>query len=141
MRRFSEVIEDLGLKDIPFQGGPFTWRGGRNSSSMFILDRFLFSDDWEGYFSNTVQTTLPRPVFDHFPILLDAGGISRGPAPFWFEIMWLKVVGFKELLKNWWQSLSFNGTCSFILASTLKALKALLKSWNKDVFGRVEVNK
>ena len=24
MRRFSEVIEDLGLRDIPVQGGPFT---------------------------------------------------------------------------------------------------------------------
>ena len=58
--------------------------------------------------------------------------------------MWLKVEGFKELLKFWWQSLSFNGTFSFVLASKLKALKALkafLKAWNRDVFGRVEVNK
>ena len=83
---------------------------------------------------------MPRPVFDHFLILLDAGGIKRGPAPFQFEIMWLKVKGFKELVKNWWHSLNFNGTCSFILASKLKALKALLKSWNMDVFRRVEVN-
>ena len=55
--------------------------------------------------------------------------------------MWLKVEGFKELLKLWWQSLSFNGTYSVFLASKMKALKAFLKAWNKDVFGRVEVNK
>ena len=30
---------------------------------------------------------------------------------------------------------------SFILAEKLKALKAILKSWNKDVFGKVGVNK
>ena len=84
---------------------------------------------------------MPRPVSDNFSMLLDAGGINRGLASFRFEIMWLKVVGFKELLKNWWHSLSFNGTCSFILASKLKALKALLKSWNRNIFGRVEVNK
>ena len=108
---------------------------------MSRLDRFLFSDDWEGYFSNVVQTTLLRPVSDHSPILLDAGGISRGLAPFWFETMWLKVERFKEMVKNWWHRLSFNDTCSFILASKLKALKALLKPWNRDVFRRVEANK
>ena len=112
---------------------------------MSRLDRFSFSlrpgGRNNGYFSNVVQTTLPRPVSDHFSILLDAGGISRGPAAFRFEIMRLKVVGFKELVKNWWHSLSFNDTYSFILASKLKALKALLKSWNRDVFGRVEANK
>ena len=115
MRRFSKVIEDLGLRDILLQGDPFTWRGGRNNGSMSRLDCFLFSDNWEGYFSNAVQTTLPRPVSYHFPILLDMEGISRGPAPFRFEIMWLRVVGFKELLKNWWLSQSFNGTCSLFL--------------------------
>ncbi|RVW50375.1 hypothetical protein CK203_086395 [Vitis vinifera] len=28
MRRFSEVLEDLELRDYPLRGGPFTWRGG-----------------------------------------------------------------------------------------------------------------
>ena len=54
MRSFSEVIEDLGFRDIPLQGGPFTWRGGRNNGSMSRLDQFLFFDDWEAYFSNVV---------------------------------------------------------------------------------------
>ena len=30
MRRFSDVIEDLQLKDSPLIGGPFTWSGGVN---------------------------------------------------------------------------------------------------------------
>ena len=141
MRRFFEVIEDLGLRDIPLTRGPFTWRGGRNNGSMSRLGHFLFSDDWEGYFSNMVQSTLVRLVSDYFLILLDVGGIRRGPSPFRFEIMWLRVEGFKDLLKNWWQSLNFSDTFSLILASKLKALKAFLKSWNRDVFGRVEVNK
>ena len=55
--------------------------------------------------------------------------------------MWLKEEGFKDLLKRWWQRLSFNGSFSFILAEKFKALKAILKSWNKDVFGQVGVNK
>ena len=31
MRRFSEVVEDLELRDFPLMGGPFTWRGGLNN--------------------------------------------------------------------------------------------------------------
>ena len=47
-----------------------------------------------------VQSILPRPVSNHFPILLDGGKVRRGFAPFHFENMWLKKEGFKELLKN-----------------------------------------
>ena len=31
MRRFSEVVEDLELRDFPLMGGLFTWRGGLNN--------------------------------------------------------------------------------------------------------------
>ena len=47
MRRFSEVIDDLDLTDLPLQVGPFTWSGGLNSQTMSRLDRFLVSEDWE----------------------------------------------------------------------------------------------
>ena len=62
MRRFSDVIADLELRDIPLQGGPFTWRGGRNNCSMSKLDHFPISDDRESYFSSVVQSTLPMPI-------------------------------------------------------------------------------
>ena len=51
MRRFSEVIDELALRDLPFQGGPFTWSGGLNGLSRSRLDRFLISEDWENHFS------------------------------------------------------------------------------------------
>ena len=44
-----------------------------NSQSMSRLDRFLVSKDWECHFNGVVQSILPRPIFDHFPILLDEG--------------------------------------------------------------------
>ena len=45
MRRFSQVIE-LELKDLPLQGGPYTWKGGLNSQRMARLDKFLVEDAW-----------------------------------------------------------------------------------------------
>ena len=44
MRRFSEVIGELGLRDFPLARGPFTWIGGLNSQAASRLDRFLISD-------------------------------------------------------------------------------------------------
>ena len=53
----------------------------------------------------------------------------------------VKEEGFKELLKSWWQGFIVRGSCSFVLAEKLKALKTNLKIWNKEVFGKIGVNK
>ena len=78
---------------------------------------------------------------DNFLVLLDGGGLRRGPSPFIFENMWLKVEGFKDLLKLWWERDNFSGSSSFILVAKLKAFKSKLKEWNKDVLAKVEVRK
>ncbi|RVX16394.1 LINE-1 reverse transcriptase-like [Vitis vinifera] len=82
-----------------------------------------------------------RGHIDHFPIMLKGGGLRRGPSPFRFENMWLKVDGFKDLLREWWQGTVVRGKASFRLASKLKVLKQKIKEWNREVFGRLEVNK
>ena len=77
---------------------------------------------------------MARPVSDHSPILLDGGGMRRGPTPFRFENMWLKEEGFKEVLRKWWEGIEVSGSASFILTEKLKALKPILRSLNKEVF-------
>ena len=99
MRRFSEVICDLELVDLPMSGGNFTWRGGMSNQTMARLDRFLVSLDWMDHLGNVTQRKLPRPTSDHAPIPLECGGARRGPTPFRFENMWLKANGFQ--LKAW----------------------------------------
>ena len=105
MRRFADILNDLGLRDLPLQGGPFTWRGCLNGRSMSHLDIFVVSADWESHFCKVIQSCLPRPVSDHCPILLDSDEVRMGPSPFRFELMWLKNEGFKETLKGWLQNL------------------------------------
>ncbi|KAJ9671525.1 hypothetical protein PVL29_025297 [Vitis rotundifolia] len=141
MRRFAQVANDLDLLDLPLQGGLFSWSGGRNNQSWARLDRFLVSQSWLDLFKGVVQCRLPRPTSDHFPILLKGGGLSRGPSSFRFENMWLKTEGFKELLRDWWQGAGGRGRANFRLASKLKAMKEKIKAWNREVFGRLEVNK
>ena len=55
--------------------------------------------------------------------------------PFRFENMWIKEEDFKDLIRDWWQSLSFNGTRSVILSEKIKALKFKIKTWNRELFG------
>ena len=50
MRRFTEVIEELELRDLPLQGGMFTWSGGFNNLLKSRIDRFLIFEDWEAHF-------------------------------------------------------------------------------------------
>ena len=141
MRRFAQVMDDLELIDLPLQGGSFTWSGGLHNQAWARLDRFMVSPSWLDQFSNVIQKRLPRPISDHFPILIEGGGIRRGPSPFRFENMWLKVEGFKDLMRSWWQGMSVSGRASYKLATKLKVIKQNLKFWNREVFGNLESNK
>ncbi|KAJ9697005.1 hypothetical protein PVL29_008976 [Vitis rotundifolia] len=122
MRRFAPILDELGLVDFPLQGGSFTWSGGLNNQSWARLDRFLATPTWLDQYSR-------------------GGGIRRGPSTFRFENMWLKVEGFKDLIQGWWQGMVVRGSASYRLAAKLKELKQNLKTWNREVFGRLECNK
>ncbi|RVW95287.1 Transposon TX1 uncharacterized 149 kDa protein [Vitis vinifera] len=138
MRRFLEIIEDLELKDVPLVGGPFTWNGGVNNQTFSRLDRFLINEGWDNHFGDVRQCVLPRPVSDHFPILLDVGGGRRGPSPFRFENMWLKVEGVKELMKSWWEGVRFNGSAR--LSSKKNAALEQVQFWDaKEKISRLNL--
>ena len=134
-------MNDLGLVDLPLQGGDFTWNGGLNNQTWARLDRFLVSPSWIDQFNGINQCRLARPVSDHFPIMLAGGGIRRGPTSFRFENMWLKAEGFKELVRSWWQGIDVRGSASYKLATKMKEIKQKLKVWNREVFGKLECNK
>ena len=104
MREFSGFIEEFELVDPPLGGGAFTWSGGEGGSLKARLDRFLFSGDWEERVLKAMRFLLPRLVSDHWPILLNCGGMRTSKNPFRFENMWLRVEGFMDKFKEWWQS-------------------------------------
>ncbi|RVW74710.1 hypothetical protein CK203_047882 [Vitis vinifera] len=82
MREFSGFIEEFELVDPPLGGGAFTWSGGEEGSLKARLDRFLFLGDWEERVSRAMRFLLLRPVSDHWPILLDYGGMRTSKSPF-----------------------------------------------------------
>ena len=108
---------------------------------MVRLDGFLVTDDWDSSLGGARPSLLPRPTSDHFPVLLEGGGcLARGPSSFRFKNMWLKAERFKNLMSDWWQSIEVRGSGSYMLEKS-KALKAKLRIWNREVFGKVEERK
>ncbi|RVW29557.1 hypothetical protein CK203_077422 [Vitis vinifera] len=110
-------------------GGDFTWNGGLNNQTWARLDRFLVSPSWIDQFSGINQCRLPRPVSDHFPIMLVGGGIRRGPTPFRFENMWLKAEGFKELVAAGGKELMLGA----VLVTTLQQVEF----WDREENDRI----
>uniref|UniRef100_A0A2N9HE33 Uncharacterized protein n=1 Tax=Fagus sylvatica TaxID=28930 RepID=A0A2N9HE33_FAGSY len=121
MHEFNDFISECGLLDIPLEGGLFTWSNNRDVPAMSRIDRFLFSPVWADHFGLINQIRVPRLLSDHFPIRLDCGRIDGGKSPFRFENMWLKVDGFVDRVRGWWDSYSFPGSPSQTLAKAIKA--------------------
>jgi len=55
--------------------------------------------------------------------------------------MWLKVEGFSNLVKKWWEEVEVEGFASFVIVRKLKFVKEELKKWNKEVFGDIKLRK
>ena len=115
MLEFHDFINYAALVDLPLRGGEYTWSrsGGEAVCLRLDLDRLLVSLDWEKHFPDSLQTRLPRPLSDHFPISLERAKLERGNVPFKFENMWLKVEGFSNLVKKWWEEVEVEGFASF----------------------------
>ncbi|RVW19678.1 Structural maintenance of chromosomes protein 3, partial [Vitis vinifera] len=141
MRRFDEFIRESGLLDPPLRNAAFTWSNMQVDPICKRLDRFLFSSEWDSFFSQNIQEALPRWTSDHSPICLETNPFMWGPTPFRFENMWLLHPEFKEKFRDWWQECTVEGWEGHKFMRKLKFIKSKLKEWNTRVFGDLRERK
>jgi hypothetical protein len=98
--------------DLRLASGSFTWLISHDRPVWSRIDGFLVSPDWEAQLPVVSQKRLSRLYLDHF------------------ENMWLKVEGFVGLVKQWWDSYSFQG-----IETGFEEMES------RGVFGNVERNK
>ncbi|XP_057425670.1 uncharacterized protein LOC130719036 [Lotus japonicus] len=69
MEEVHLFISTMELQDIPLAGRRFTWRRPNNQART-RLDRFLVSNEWDGFWPNCSQLVLNRDISDPCPLLL-----------------------------------------------------------------------
>jgi len=141
---FSNFIDDNGLIDLPLCGRRYTWYKGDGSATS-KLDRFLFSEEWCFAWPNCRQVALLRGLSDHCPLMLSVVEENWGPRPVRMLKCWQELSGYKQFVKEKWQTLDVEGWGGFVLREKLKMIKTALKDWHtihaKNVPGKIEALK
>ncbi|XP_028085234.1 uncharacterized protein LOC114286280 [Camellia sinensis] len=137
MKDFNELIDNLEVCDLPMLGRKFIWCNSQNGLKWSRLERFLISPDWLQKF-NFKLWGLPRRLSDHCPILMMEDERDWGPKPFKFLNAWCLHPQFKIFVQKIWAESHVNGWAGFKCLRKLRLLKAALKRWNLEVFGKVD---
>lgn len=138
---FSHFIDDNGLIYLPLYGRRYTWFK-RNGSAMSRLDRFLLSEEWCLQWPNCFQVALLRGLSDHCPVQLSVDEENWGPRPSRMLKCWQEMSGYKQFIKEKWQSFQVDGWGGYVLRAKLKLIKLALKEWHmvhvKNIPGKID---
>ncbi|CAK8566094.1 unnamed protein product [Lathyrus sativus] len=138
MELFGNFINDSGLIDVPCKGKKFTWYNS-NRNSMSRIDRFLISNSIVNDWGVTGQLVGPRDISDHCPIWLVSDKENWGPKPFKFNNEWFAKDDFLAFTEREWKDIHVEGRGDFVLKEKLKIFKDRLKWWNREVFGKIDL--
>nr|XP_027103110.1 uncharacterized protein LOC113724399 [Coffea arabica] len=136
---FHAFIQDLDLTDVGFSGNLFTWCNNRQGRARVWkrLDRVLVDCGWLGSGVVPLVHHLACTASDHSSLLVSyLISSSSSPRSFRFQDVWLRHASFKGVVQEAWLSGSTGRPMRRFLYK-LKAVKAALTVWNKNVFGNV----
>ncbi|CAK8561844.1 unnamed protein product [Lathyrus sativus] len=138
MNFFSEFITEMNLTDLPVVGNKFTWFNS-NGKCRSRLDRFFVDDTAISMLSLLNQLVGDRDISDHKPVWLKSNYVNWGPKPFRSFNCWFSHKDFIPFVKQSWSSYHVSGSYSNILIKKLSSLKSDLRSWNRNVFGWIDL--
>ncbi|KAI5415173.1 hypothetical protein KIW84_040576 [Lathyrus oleraceus] len=136
---FEDFISSMDLVDVPLINKRFTWYN-LDGSACSRLDRFLISEKLFDLWGVGGIVVGDRSISDHCPIWLNCNIVDWGPKPFKFFKGWCEHDDFTPLVSDVWKNTIRGGKASYILKEKLLAVKSKLKSWNKEVFGMLDLN-
>ncbi|XP_077249168.1 uncharacterized protein LOC143888611 [Tasmannia lanceolata] len=138
---FNSFIHDCSLAELRAMGHFFTWSNSsrRGIHKLRRLDRCLVNEDWLCTYPLSTATLKNSGLSDHSPIIIQIEGqeISK-PKPFRFHNMWLDDASLFEVVERAW-AVEIKGNPMFQFVKKLKEVKSRIKSWNYNVFGRIDV--
>ena len=108
MQGFRDALDFCRLKDLGFNGFPFTWCNRRpgNQNVWIRLDRGVATVDWILKYPTSRIHHLDAFHSDHKPILLspdpEQNRFYKKGRPFRFEAMWLRDRSCEEVIRDSW---------------------------------------
>ncbi|XP_077237378.1 uncharacterized protein LOC143879071 [Tasmannia lanceolata] len=141
MNAFNDCIDDCSLLDLKTVGQALSWSNCSKSGDIKLrrLDRALVNGFWIQKFPNSLGIYKYPNISNHSPIIVQTQESPPLDAkPFRFLNACLEDSSLFEIVERSWQSETF-GNPMFRLVSKLKKTKEDLKKWNKESFGRVNL--
>ena len=144
MQGFRDALDVCGLKDLGFNGFPFTWCNRRPGyqNTWIRLDRGVATIDWILRFPTSRIHHLDAFHSDHKPIILISDSedkrFYRKGRPFRFEAMWLKDKTCEEVIKEPWSGCLGLAPLRMVPIKLTTCQDNLLR-WNREVFGHVRL--
>ncbi|XP_058721686.1 uncharacterized protein LOC131593278 [Vicia villosa] len=106
---------------------------------MSRIDRFLVSDKVVNDWGVVGQLVGERDVSDHCPIWLEVDNNNWGPKTFIFNNEWFTFASFFPFVEKEWNAFRVEGRGDFVLKEKLRLLKERLRWWNKEEFGKIDL--
>jgi hypothetical protein len=130
---FNELIDHLGLLELPLKGRAFTWSNMQQNPLLEQLDWFFTTHNWITAYPNTTVTAMAKPTSDHVPCLVSVDTVIPKAKLFHFENYWVNQPGFFDCVKMVWSRPTKSYSSSGILAEKFKALRSELNRWKMSL--------
>ncbi|XP_077226326.1 uncharacterized protein LOC143865431 [Tasmannia lanceolata] len=141
MEDFNSWIDECSVSDLRSFGQTLSWNNQSNENNWKFrrLDRVLVSEEWLYQYPSSFTSYLHPGLSDHTPITIQLNQSPQIPKPpFKFFSMWLEDLSVFEVVERAW-NIEIDGSPLFIVVKKLKEVKDSLKIWNREVFGRIDI--
>ena len=142
MRCFNEFIRECELTNPLLQNATFTWSNMQASPICKRLDKFLFSNEWDHFFPQSLQEAFPRWTSNHIVQLAWIQTLSSGARLF----SDLRICGCSTMILRTFLDVggrSFKLLVGMVIRfmMKLKFIKSKWKEWNRESFGVLKEKK
>lgn len=140
MEGFRECLSRCGLFDLGSVGQHFTWCNGRlgNQWTKLRLDKMVAIEAWMRKFPKACVHHFSLSISNHCLLALTLKQSQPRSQPkkrFFFEVMWTREDGCREVVESVWDPL--RGDSEFRIMDRLRNFQEELKRWIWKVFGNI----
>eukprot|EP00253_Pinus_taeda_P013868 PITA_13868 len=110
----EDILQEWDMLDIKPSSSKYSWSNKRLGPGHIAarLDRFFIQSSFLLLGIEPRMHILPNNISDHKPIKLELlAHLDLGPIPFRFSPLWIKELGFMQIVKDSWNQQRYHKAC------------------------------